>query len=190
MIQYELIICFTDNSWTTDYVEVCPEHIDSDADVIQSYTEKFQREYKKGDPDLAYVGVYHTEEIELECIGWQPDIKEFPIAGLTVLEVYENLEHGKDCHPEVKNWVEICDSEYATYIIIPYDGENKKKMQFNVCGTCSAKDGRAGNLFGEKGKDLFECRNCHNTRKNGKVFIDTSLSRTKEEIKKTMAILN
>lgn len=127
MIQYELIICFTDNSWTTDYVEVCPEHIDSDADVIQSYTEEFQREYKKGDPDLAYVGVYHTEDIE-DTIGWQPSAKEFDkgIAGLQSFEVYENLEHGKDCHPDVIEWIRILGNDIEAVTIIPYDEENGK----------------------------------------------------------------
>ena len=66
MLRYELIICYTDHSWTTDYVEVDSAHIDSDDDVIQSFTEEYQKNYKKGDPDLAYVGVYHVENCEDE----------------------------------------------------------------------------------------------------------------------------
>ena len=62
------------------------------------------------------------------------------------------------------------------------------KMQYNTCETCGANNGRAGLLISNN-KGLFECRNCHTTRKTGEVFIDTSLSRTEEELKKTMAIL-
>lgn len=63
------------------------------------------------------------------------------------------------------------------------------KMQYNICETCEANDGRAGLLISNEDGVLFECRNCHTTRKTGEVFIDISLSRTEEEIKKTMAIL-
>jgi len=62
------------------------------------------------------------------------------------------------------------------------------KMQYNTCETCGAKDGRAGILISDNGGPN-DCINCHTTRKTGEAFIDTSLSRTEEEIKKTMAIL-
>ena len=62
------------------------------------------------------------------------------------------------------------------------------KMVYNTCETCGANNGRAGLLISNE-QDPFECRNCHTTRKTGAVFIDMSLSRTEEEIKKTMAIL-
>ncbi len=62
------------------------------------------------------------------------------------------------------------------------------KMQYNVCKTCGACNGAAGLLISDdEGRE--ECINCHTTRKTGAVFIDTSLFRTKEELKKTMAIL-
>ena len=59
-----------------------------------------------------------------------------------------------------------------------------KKMQYNVCKTCGAKDGRAGILIND------ECENCHNTRKKGEITIYACLSRTAEEIKKTFSILD
>ena len=63
------------------------------------------------------------------------------------------------------------------------------KMQYNICKTCGANNGRAGILISDKDNDLLECVNCHTTRNSGEVFIDTSLSRTEEEIKKTIDIL-
>ena len=63
------------------------------------------------------------------------------------------------------------------------------KMQYNICETCGANNGRAGLLISNEEGFLFECRNCHTTRKTSEVFIDMSLSRTEEELKKTMAIL-
>ena len=63
------------------------------------------------------------------------------------------------------------------------------KMQYNICETCGANNGRAGLLISNEQGVLFECINCHTTRKTGEVFIDMSLLRTEVEIKKTMAIL-
>lgn len=60
----------------------------------------------------------------------------------------------------------------------------KPKMQYNVCKTCGAKDGRAGLLINN------ECENCHTTRKSGIISIHSHLSRTEEEIKKTFNILS
>ena len=67
-----------------------------------------------------------------------------------------------------------------------------EKMQYNVCETCGAKDGRAGLLIKTKGTNLSECINCHDTRERKEVVIHIGLglSRTEEEIKKTMAILD
>ena len=61
-------------------------------------------------------------------------------------------------------------------------------MQYNTCETCGANNGKAGLLIAEDGGPE-ECINCHTTRKSGAVFIDTSLFRTKKELKKTMAIV-
>lgn len=61
-------------------------------------------------------------------------------------------------------------------------------MEYNVCGTCGAKDGRAGLLIGDG--TLSECLNCHDTRKTGIITIHSNLIRTDEEITKTMKILD
>jgi hypothetical protein len=121
MLKYELIICFTDHSWTTDYVEVESVHIDSDNDVIETFTEDYREKMKEGDPDLAYVGVYSVEEEEPEQIGWQPHMDEFPINDKILLasfDVYENIEYGIKCHPQVKKWVEIFEGDIEDPTII------------------------------------------------------------------------
>lgn len=64
-------------------------------------------------------------------------------------------------------------------------------MNYNVCQTCGAKDGRAGVLIGTKDSGfIYECQNCHDTRKNGVITLHANLKRTDEEIEKTMNILN
>jgi hypothetical protein len=63
-------------------------------------------------------------------------------------------------------------------------------MEYNVCGICGAKDGRAGLLIGNDVTGLVHaCLNCHETRTTGNIVIHTDLIRTDEEIVKTMAIL-
>jgi hypothetical protein len=59
-----------------------------------------------------------------------------------------------------------------------------RKVQYNVCSTCGAKDGRAGMLING------DCENCHDTRKTGEVVVHTNLSRTPEELQKTASILS
>lgn len=59
-----------------------------------------------------------------KSIGWQPAPKEFPVAGLHSFEVYENLEMGKSCHPEVSEWIEVFDGMIEKPVMIPYDGKN------------------------------------------------------------------
>ena len=66
MERWELIICWTDHSWTTDYVEVVTAHIDSEGDILDGYIEDYNEDKKEGDPDIAYVGVYNVENIEDE----------------------------------------------------------------------------------------------------------------------------
>ena len=61
MERWELIICFTDHSWTTDYVDVCPD-TDSENDVHQAYIEKYIEETKETDPEIAYIGTYYEKE--------------------------------------------------------------------------------------------------------------------------------
>jgi hypothetical protein len=63
-------------------------------------------------------------------------------------------------------------------------------MEYNTCGTCGAKDGRAGLLIGtDINNYIYECENCYDTRKSGEITIHTNLIRTDEEIQKTMNIL-
>ena len=62
-------------------------------------------------------------------------------------------------------------------------------MEFNECDTCHAKDGRAGFLVGKR-EGPMECQNCRKTRETGEVVIHAYLSRTDEEIQRTMAILD
>lgn len=57
-------------------------------------------------------------------------------------------------------------------------------IQYNICKTCGACDGRAGLLIND------ECVNCHETRNTGSVSIHTNLVRTHEELNKTMSILD
>lgn len=56
-------------------------------------------------------------------------------------------------------------------------------MQYNVCKTCGADNGRAGMLIND------ECLNCHDTRKNGFITIYAHLTRKDGEIKRTFDIL-
>ena len=61
--------------------------------------------------------------------------------------------------------------------------EHNESMEYNLCKTCGACDGRAGFLINN------ECENCHETRKRNAVFVNIMLNRTQEELKKTMEIL-
>ena len=51
-------------------------------------------------------------------------------------------------------------------------------MQFNVCGTCGAKDGRAGVLVNG------ECLSCRDSRRTNSCVLHTDLPRTDEEIQR------
>ena len=68
-------------------------------------------------------------------------------------------------------------------------GVGMSEMEYNVCETCGACNGRAGLVINVKGNPV-ECKNCYETRKTGAIFIDASLSRTQDELKKTMNIIN
>ena len=57
-------------------------------------------------------------------------------------------------------------------------------MRHNICKTCEAKDGRAGLLIDG------ECLNCHYTRETENAVIHADLSRTDDEIKRTLSILD
>ena len=64
-------------------------------------------------------------------------------------------------------------------------------MQYNVCSTCGAKDGRAGLLISSDiNNHIPECLNCYDTRNGDAIVVHSNLIRTHEEIQKTMAIKN
>lgn len=63
-------------------------------------------------------------------------------------------------------------------------------MEFNICSTCGAKDGRAGFLVGKIGCSRMECQNCCDTRESGNICVHLDLIRTQEELNKTFAILD
>lgn len=64
-------------------------------------------------------------------------------------------------------------------------------MEYNTCSICGANGGRAGILISSPSKGWKEaCKNCHSTRSSGNVVIYSYLSRTDEEIIKTIKILD
>ena len=130
MLKYELIICLEDHSWTTDYIEVESAHIDSDNDVIETFTEDYRKKMKSGDPALAYVGVYSVEnEDESKKIGWQPYKDKFPVKDICYLssfDVYEDLKYGMKCHPQVKKWIEVFEGDIKDPIIIRQENDEKE----------------------------------------------------------------
>jgi hypothetical protein len=66
---------------------------------------------------------YKSLDINKQFIGWQPTPSHFPMAGLHTFEIYEDLEMGKDCHPEVQKWIEIFEGMIEKPVIIPSDKE-------------------------------------------------------------------
>ena len=62
-------------------------------------------------------------------------------------------------------------------------------MDFNVCTTCGARDGRAGMLIGPKDSNISECINCRDTRKTGIITLHANLPRTDEEIARMVETL-
>ncbi|MBT6050754.1 MAG: hypothetical protein HOG49_28460 [Candidatus Scalindua sp.] len=63
-----------------------------------------------------------------------------------------------------------------------------EQIEYNICDTCGAKDGRAGNLWGTEGGPS-ECECCSKTRKTGEVCLFSYLPRTTEEVEKIIGIL-
>ena len=59
-------------------------------------------------------------------------------------------------------------------------------MKYNECKICKANNGRAGILISKKDEQGGLCLNCWHTRRTGNVYIDSSLSRTDEELQLTM----
>lgn len=126
MIEYELIICFTDFTWITNIVEVESEHIDSDDDVYQIYREEYEKDTTSESKEIAFIGVYGTKDIDNEEveIAWKPHPREYPLAGLETNEAYENLLMGKSCHPDVEEWIPVYTDTIKNLIVISYDGKN------------------------------------------------------------------
>lgn len=56
-------------------------------------------------------------------------------------------------------------------------------MQYNVCKTCLADNGRAGTLIDD------ECVNCYHTRHSGDIVVFSYLRRTDEELQRTFNII-
>jgi ribosomal protein L32 len=65
---------------------------------------------------------------------------------------------------------------------------SKARMEHNICETCGASDGRAGNLY-RQASGPNECKNCHETRMTGNYVFHIELQRTDEERFKTIGIL-
>ena len=65
-----------------------------------------------------------------------------------------------------------------------------KTIQYNVCETCGAKDGRAGLTIKTVKYLKMECLNCNKTRESGTIVIHSHLIRTEEEMRKTFNILS
>ena len=57
-------------------------------------------------------------------------------------------------------------------------------MEYNVCKTCGACDGRCGIMIDS------ECLNCHHTREKGEFCLHADLDRTDEEMEKKGQILD
>ena len=63
-------------------------------------------------------------------------------------------------------------------------------MQYNECGICKAKDGRAGHLIGNPSLNLVDaCDNCHDTRTAQAIVVHSNLVRTEEELQRTINII-
>lgn len=63
-------------------------------------------------------------------------------------------------------------------------------MAFNKCNYCGADNGRAGILWNIPSENIeHACENCYKTLSTGEIVLHTHLSRTDEEIKKTMDLL-
>lgn len=62
-------------------------------------------------------------------------------------------------------------------------------MQYNVCNTCGACDGRAGMLIDTQEGHGSECMNCYDTRRTGDMVLHAHLQRTQEEVDRTFAIV-
>ena len=69
----ELIICATDHTWYTDFIEISETSDNIGEEAIDTWTENYiaKKQSKKTDLMLAYVGVYSMTDLEEE------DIKEF-----------------------------------------------------------------------------------------------------------------
>jgi hypothetical protein len=89
--------------------------------------------HKDEQGDTYRVFSFPVGEVEKKSIGWQPDPDDFPVAGLHSFEVYEDLEHGRSCHPEVDKWIEIFEGMIEEPVIIPLE-ELMYRNFYRHCG--------------------------------------------------------
>ena len=66
-----------------------------------------------------------------------------------------------------------------------------EKMQYNECGICGAKNGKAGLLVtSDVTNNIPACLNCYDTANSRKIVIHSYLTRTKEELEKTISFFD
>jgi len=63
-MKWELIVCFLDHTWTTDFVE--SNTMDSEADIHEMYIEIYNKRKTAESKEIAYVGTYHVTDMEAE----------------------------------------------------------------------------------------------------------------------------
>lgn len=71
MVNYELIICWSDGTWTTEFFNdiSLEDHIedgDFNRQVTTHYVEKYNKNKKDGDLDIAFINLYNFNWIEDE----------------------------------------------------------------------------------------------------------------------------
>ena len=59
---WELIICFTDHSWTTDYVEAT--NVEKEEDIHKAYIDQYAKNMTGTSPDIAYLATYNVEDMD------------------------------------------------------------------------------------------------------------------------------
>ena len=60
----ELMICTTDHVWYTDYIEVNGIDDSPGDEAIATLTENYEKNKRKTDPEIVYVGVYHIDNLD------------------------------------------------------------------------------------------------------------------------------
>ena len=74
----ELMICTTDHVWYTDYIEVNGIDDSPGDEAIATLTENYEKNKRKTDPEIVYVGVYHIEDLEEDLdYNYNADKKDY-----------------------------------------------------------------------------------------------------------------